>query len=268
LRKHTLQSASTIADLHFQQVLDNVARFSVAPTTIPSFAMVTNGSVSVTDQSTFSGAGTYAPTLSQIEQIGGFPILSLFFNPNLARGVAENWSLDPVVDEQTLRRLQSAFGYLTCGEVRLPAWDPVVELCDIPRGWYAVGGKSAVPKDAAYVGGYRGTYVWVMPSGIDGLSRFTLTVLRLAANDARPPQRTIVQRFNADDELQETEITVVEGTSSTENSVAPEDENDRSADGPTSYRPLPKLRTQPPTPLSPKQMRRKPGTAPMFSPKL
>jgi hypothetical protein len=57
---------------------------------------VNNGAISLMDQSTFGGAGTYAPTITAADQIGGFPICSLFVNPNVARGVSENWTLDPV----------------------------------------------------------------------------------------------------------------------------------------------------------------------------
>ena len=117
LRKHTIQSVSTLADLHCQQVLDNVARFSMSPETLPSIALVSNGNVSVTDQTTLAGAATYAPTLISADQIGGFPILSLFFNPNAARGITENWTLDPVTDHQQISRLRIVFRYLVCGEV-------------------------------------------------------------------------------------------------------------------------------------------------------
>ena len=40
LRKNTIQTASTIADLNDQQVLDNVARFETAPSTLPSLAII------------------------------------------------------------------------------------------------------------------------------------------------------------------------------------------------------------------------------------
>ena len=120
LRKHTIQTASTIADLHYQQVLDNVARFEATPASVPSFAVVNNGTVTVMDQATVGGASTYAPTITAADQIGGFPILSLFFNPNVARGITENWTLDPVTDSSKIRRLRWAFQYLVSGE--LPAW--------------------------------------------------------------------------------------------------------------------------------------------------
>ena len=57
-------------------------------------------------------------------------------------------------------------------------------LVKIPAGWFGVGGKQDVPKDACFVGHYRGCrgdcYVWVCPAGRPGLAEFTLNVLKLS----------------------------------------------------------------------------------------
>jgi hypothetical protein len=53
-----------------------------------------------------------------------------------------------------------------------------VLLSDVPpSGWFHVGGKKDVPKDASYVGRYCNCYVWVTADGVPGLARFTVTVL-------------------------------------------------------------------------------------------
>jgi hypothetical protein len=53
-----------------------------------------------------------------------------------------------------------------------------VLLSDVPRpGWFQVGSKRDVPKDACYVGQYRDRYAWVTPAGMPGLARFTVVVL-------------------------------------------------------------------------------------------
>ena len=44
-------------------------------------------------------------------------------------------------------------------------------------GWFGVGRKRDVPKDACYVGCYCNTYVWVPPENVDLLTRFTLAIL-------------------------------------------------------------------------------------------
>jgi hypothetical protein len=55
------------------------------------------------------------------------------------------------------------------------------ELKTIRPGWYHVGCKKDVPKNAAYVSNYRDVYVWVMPDGVEGLTNFTLSVLEMAS---------------------------------------------------------------------------------------
>lgn len=47
----------------------------------------------------------------------------------------------------------------------------------MPAGWFGTGGQGDVPADAAYKGSYRSRYVWVMPSNVQHLSKFTLVVL-------------------------------------------------------------------------------------------
>ncbi len=48
---------------------------------------------------------------------------------------------------------------------------------DVPVGWFCVGRKSDVPRDACFVGHYCDNYVWVTPNHFDDLSHFTLIVL-------------------------------------------------------------------------------------------
>src|SRR6266704_1502162 len=77
LRDDTVRTTNTLADLQFQQVLDNVARFHCNPDTIPSFAVASAGTVSVLDQCGAGASPTYSPTLTFAQQGGGaFPILS------------------------------------------------------------------------------------------------------------------------------------------------------------------------------------------------
>jgi hypothetical protein len=55
------------------------------------------------------------------------------------------------------------------------------DLAAIRPGWFHVGTWLDVPKDACYVGRYGHCYVWVGPEGIDRLTEFTLTVLKLSS---------------------------------------------------------------------------------------
>ena len=212
-----------MADLNYQQVLYNVARFVCNSATLPSVAVVNSGSVLVSDQGSFGGAGTYSPTITALQQIGGFPILNLFLNPNVSHNVTENWTMAPVTDIDKVRRLRCAFQLLVSGvecsecddclktlEDFIPT-EPEKLGCAIPMGWFCVGGKSDVTKEACFVGHYCETYVWVMPDGVDGMSRFTMTVMQLSTSVRDDyPTKTIVKKYNAEGELEGTEITTEE----------------------------------------------------------
>jgi hypothetical protein len=55
------------------------------------------------------------------------------------------------------------------------------DLAEIRPGWFHVGTRRDVPKDACYVGRSGDCYVWVGPDGIDRLTEFTLTVLKISS---------------------------------------------------------------------------------------
>ena len=55
------------------------------------------------------------------------------------------------------------------------------DLANIQPGWFHVGHKRDVPKDACCVGKCGHTYVWVGPEGRKQLTEFTLTVLKFAS---------------------------------------------------------------------------------------
>jgi hypothetical protein len=54
-------------------------------------------------------------------------------------------------------------------------------LIRIGPGWFRVGRKRDVPKDACYVGHHGECYVWVEAGGREALTEFTLTVLRFSS---------------------------------------------------------------------------------------
>ena len=57
----------------------------------------------------------------------------------------------------------------------------VEELRGIKTGWYGVGCRRDVPKEARYVAHDGDRYVWVCPSGVSGLTEFTLSILAMAS---------------------------------------------------------------------------------------
>ena len=188
LRDNTVRTSNTLTDLLYKQVLDNVARFYDDPDTVPSFAVTSAGTVAVNDQTGAGVSPTYSPTLTFAQQGGGaLPILSVLFPCSAQRTTAENWSLTPITDADNLRRLRCAYRLLVMGEAT-PNYEFCVKqmkeffageeaaLADYypPRGWYGVGCKKAVPKDACYVGCHGCTYVWVRAAGRNDLALFAM----------------------------------------------------------------------------------------------
>ncbi len=225
LRKDTVAVNATLADIYYEQVLNNVARFEANPDSIPSFAMVTAGTVNIADQ---VGAGfnpTYSPTLTRAMQGGGaLPILSLLFNTSANRSVTENWSTTPVTDSDNIRRMRCAFQLLVGHEesdcdkckARLEGFflgGTESFDCALPRDWYQFGCKDDVPDNACYVAHYCDLYVWVTPDGLDGLSRFTITIMDIATGEIHAPQRSVVRKYKGEpkpENLETTEVTATE----------------------------------------------------------
>ncbi len=227
LRKDTVKTTNTLTELQYQQILDNVARFHCNPDTIPSFAVVSAGTVSVLDTTSAGISPTYSPTLSNAQQGGGaLPILSLLYPFSASRALTDNWSLTPVTDADNLRRLRCAYRLLVLGDTAANHDFCAKQMKDFfageaaglvdyypPRGWYCVGGKKDVPKDACYVGCYGCTYVWVTPEGMNGLATFTMGALDLATGKLRTPQRTVVRKYKGEpkpENLVETQVTTTE----------------------------------------------------------
>jgi hypothetical protein len=224
LRDNTVRTAATLTDLNYQQVLNNVAMFVANPAALPSVAVVNSGTVTVTDQKAYSTSATYSPTLPFSQQGGGaLPILTLLFNPSVQRQLTENWTVTPVTDVDSLRRIRCAFQLLVlrggqtsdCQNCRQLLEDFFLGESDrmdclVPSGWYGTGCKADVPHDACYVGHCGTTYVWVMPDGLEGLTRFTMTVLELATGKPHAPMKTVVRTYKGDGTLDSTQVTTTE----------------------------------------------------------
>jgi hypothetical protein len=227
LQNDTVRTTNTLADLQFQQILDNLARFHDNPDTVPSFAVATAGTVSIADTTGAGVSPTYSPTLPFALQGGGaLPILTLLFPFSAQRAVTENWSLTPITDADNLRRLRCAYRLLVMGEAtpnhafcrkEMKEFFAGEEAALVdyfpPRGWYCVGVKKEVPKTACYVGSHGSTYVWVMSEGMNDLALFTMGALDLATGKTRTPQRTVVRTYKGEpkpENLVETKVTTTE----------------------------------------------------------
>jgi hypothetical protein len=99
LRRQTVHQADTVADLHQQQVLDNLAKFVADPYAIPSFAFAQSGSTEVADQ---------ADTGLDIGWIrSGFDAIGLSFGAQ--RNQTATWTTMPVTDPRKLELMRCAY---------------------------------------------------------------------------------------------------------------------------------------------------------------
>lgn len=224
LRNNSVRTSATLADLNYQQVLDNIAQFTANPAAMPSLAVFNAGTVTVADQKTLNINATGAPTISNAQQAGsGLPILSLLVNPSVSRTLTENWSMTPVTDIDNLRRIRCALQLLVlrgrqttdcedCNDQLRKFYRGEIDRfeCLIPFGWYCTGRKKDVPKDAPYVAHYGDVYVWVLPQGLEGLTRFTMTVIDLATGKPHAPTKTVVKTYKGDGSLDNTQVTTTE----------------------------------------------------------
>jgi hypothetical protein len=71
-------------------------------------------------------------------------------------------------------------------EVAREVNDIVEDLHSIPSGWFGVGSKRDVPKNACYVAREGKVYVWVTPENREALSKFTMIILDIAATLQEP----------------------------------------------------------------------------------
>jgi hypothetical protein len=110
------------------------------------------------------------------------------------RAVEERWTLAPVVNPDKLRAIRRALQLVAHRTSSDPDYHRLLTsflgedyAAWIPRGWYGVGGWKDVPKGACHVVRYKGTWVWVTPDGIDGLTRLTIAILNITTLDANVP---------------------------------------------------------------------------------
>jgi hypothetical protein len=208
----TVLTANSFQTIVFQMVLNNLAMMAAEPDTLPWHVRVRDGTVQVSDT---LGIGQQGGGFTSFEG-GGLGIET--YGPQGSRKVALQWGTDAVGDPVQLFSLQTAYrralglpplpepNYITeakrsragrsaDGDGRTPgdndpetranlrSMDIALEG-EVPVGWYRIGSKKDVPKDACHVGRYGDCYVWVMPEGVGGLTRFTLLILSIVKLDS------------------------------------------------------------------------------------
>lgn len=163
LRYTTRQTVSSLPDLQYQQVMDNLAKLAANPGVLPYLAVVGQGSVQVTDNGSSivginSPANLLAPTSVSL---------------GATRNITGTWSLGTITSPEKIRSMQTVYLRAITGRA---AGDPAF-------GWLKVGAQADVPQQAAYVGQFQDVFAWVMPDGMEGLSDLTLAIMDVATRE-------------------------------------------------------------------------------------
>ena len=106
LERRTVKQASTLTDLQYQQVLDNVAMFCCNKEALPWHLKLSGGLVQVADQGTATLNGA----------AGGTGDLANSISPTgtAQRGILGQWNVDPAVDTDDLEMLRLAYLKAVC----------------------------------------------------------------------------------------------------------------------------------------------------------
>ncbi len=202
LRRSTLSQTGTITELQYQQVLSNLASFHCHPEVLPHLAVVGTGGTSVSDEGSSNAELEWDPS----------KLARALLGLEGHREVEEQWTLAPVINPDKLRAIRCAYQLVVQGCATDAECDKLLTSYLgndygewLPRGWYCSGSKKDVPRKACYVANYGEQYVWVMPEGIDGLSRLTLAILNIATLDPNPapdePTKQVEQYFYVNGQL-------------------------------------------------------------------
>jgi hypothetical protein len=97
LRQRTINQASTLPELQYQQVLDNLALFAENPEAIPWHANLREGTTQVTDSLSGGAALDTGPPVTWFPQLLG------------SRTAVGQWGMSPVIERTELRLLRFAY---------------------------------------------------------------------------------------------------------------------------------------------------------------
>jgi len=190
LERHTISQARTLADVHMQQVVDNLAMFVDSPDSLPFFSVAGTGQTNVRQDYGINGAFSW----DLISRVWLFDKVST--TPTTTNSSQDQWTTASVIYPEELKIMRCAYqrtaGH-SCQEcdVILQSFfkDNAYEMLSMQPGWYCVGKHCDVPSHARYVGHFRSTYVWVTDEGLDGLSRLTIAMLDIGTAEIIKPQK-------------------------------------------------------------------------------
>jgi hypothetical protein len=191
LEHRTTAQASTLADLHHKEVLDNIAVFVTNPDAMPFY--MTAGSANTSVDRSAGVDSSFGWSLFQGD--GGATATEWFFNsagvnPRAGGSTSAQWVSNAITNPVKLDVMRCVYQRVVnrC----TPECETKLDNCFVDHtewkaamtpGWYGVGTKKDIPKDACHVGHHCGTYVWVTAAGMDSLTKVTLGILDIATLD-------------------------------------------------------------------------------------
>jgi hypothetical protein len=212
LRDRTVMQAATVNEVYYAQALNNLAMMEANPGANPYFALPSQG----TNQNQNALTATYTPNLDLITAAGHYLGRWLFDKNTTAIGGtvqnAETWQTAPTTNPDKINLLKLAYlrtmgremagteELFTTFKKQYPT--PFDYYSVLSPGWYFVGTKKDVPKDACAVGHCGKTYVWVLPEHGEELSRFSLAILNIVTISLQPGKQVFPAQTAANaDEL-------------------------------------------------------------------
>lgn len=163
----TARTTSTLLDLHYQQVIDNLAHIAANPGFLPYLAVAGQGSIQVTTTGNAGFPASWTP--------GG--TVSWLPSVSATANATGTWNLGTITSPEKIRAMQA---YYQDAVQRSSLGDPAF-------GWLHVGAKHDVHKNACYVSHHGAVHVWVNPEGISGLSDLVLAILDIATREDNVP---------------------------------------------------------------------------------
>jgi hypothetical protein len=184
--------------LQYRQILDNLAMFCKNSSAMPYFSVAGTGTTQVSDN------GNIGASFSIQEAI---PLLSVV-SGGASRQLAEQWTVATTTDPGKLDVIRCLYQFTLGSQLSQGCvntingfygykdglekvqWDRFNKL---QIGWFHVGCRKDVPRNACYVGHYCNVYVWVTPEGYEGLTQLSLAILDVATADPAP---SVVEHYD------------------------------------------------------------------------
>jgi hypothetical protein len=181
LRDNAKRQATTLTDIRYAQVLDNLAMSVSNPGIMPFFALVTDGTTQIQNSGQANAMVSLDPR----------PLFSEAFGLSGSSTVGEQWGLSPIKEPERLEAMECVYRWVLhgsgsdctgCKEI-LDRFKVFEDVLKVDSGAFHFGKKRDVPKEACFVGQYQKSYVWVNAAGLISLTKLASIILDIATVD-------------------------------------------------------------------------------------